>query len=236
MSTPRLRMVAGPNGSGKTTLVGIMRQRIPLGIELNPDELEAAMKKTGALDMAAWGLRITQRNLDAFLRQHPLGGAKFANRVKTHAGQIFVPSRFAGGYVSAMLCDLMRRRWISKRVSFTFETVMSSPDKIELLQEARRRGYRTYLYYVCTESAAISAGRVSSRVRQGGHAVPRDKIVSRYARSLLQLRAAIALCNRAYLFDNSGPRLRLIAEFEDSKCVRSIQTLPAWADHAGFEI
>ena len=61
---------------------------------------------------------------------------------------------------------------------------MSSPDKIDFLAEARRRGFRTYLYYVATVDPLININRVANRVRMGGHPVPEEKIVSRYARSL----------------------------------------------------
>jgi len=38
---------------------------------------------------------------------------------------------------------------------------------------ARSQGYRTYLYYVCTDGARIN--RVAVRVKQGGHPVPEEK-------------------------------------------------------------
>jgi predicted ABC-type ATPase len=45
---------------------------------------------------------------------------------------------------------------------------------------------------------------VRNRVKLGGHAVPEEKIVDRYRRSLALLSDAIRLRNRAYIFDNSG--------------------------------
>jgi predicted ABC-type ATPase len=50
----------------------------------------------------------------------------------------------------------------------------------------------------------INIGRIRYRVSQGGHAVPEDKIVSRYYRSLELLIPAIKSTNRAFIFDNSG--------------------------------
>lgn len=69
-------------------------------------------------------------------------------------------------------------------MTFTFETVMSSRDKVDLLCKAQQLGYRTYLYYVATEDPIINISRVKARVRRGGHWVPEDKIVSRYSASL----------------------------------------------------
>ncbi len=80
---------------------------------------------------------------------------------------------------------------------------MSSPDEVALLEKARSLGYRSYLYFIATEDPQINIARVKSRVHLGGHDVPVDKIVSRYARSLDLLLPAIRQSNRAYLFDNS---------------------------------
>ena len=46
---PRLRMFAGPNGSGKSTIKSVIRQEL-LGIYINPDEIEAHIKKNDFLD------------------------------------------------------------------------------------------------------------------------------------------------------------------------------------------
>ncbi|MEE4342266.1 hypothetical protein V2J66_11620 [Pseudomonas alliivorans] len=48
---------------------------------------------------------------------------------------------------------------------------MSHPSKVEIMREARHRGYRTYLYFVSTENPEINVGRVAIRVREGGHPV-----------------------------------------------------------------
>jgi len=98
----------------------------------------------------------------------------------------------------------MRQRLLDAGISFTFETVMSSSDKVEFLRKAQERGFRTYLYYVATEDPDINISRVESRVAEGGHPVSREKIVSRYYRSLDLLLDAIQYTNRAYIFDNSS--------------------------------
>jgi predicted ABC-type ATPase len=109
-----------------------------------------------------------------------------------------------------------------------FETVMSSADKIGLLADARLIGYRVYLYYICTDSPLINLARVANRVLDGGHDVPAEKIASRYGRSLSQLPDAIKLCDRAYLFDNSGMSHRLFAEFEQGRLVSIADEQPDW--------
>ena len=105
---------------------------------------------------------------------------------------------------------------------------MSGTDKLELFHVARDAGFRTYLYFIATDSPLLNAERVAVRVSRGGHSVPPDKIISRWNRSLGQLRAAIRLSHRAYLFDNSGKTHRLVAEFENDRIVLLADQQPNW--------
>lgn len=106
---------------------------------------------------------------------------------------------------------------------------MSSPDKIEFLRKAQSRDYRTYLYYVATEDPEINISRVENRVKMGGHPVPKEKIVSRYYRSLDLLMDAVKSTHRAYIFDNSGHTHIWLAEITDGKTI-TMQTdvIPMW--------
>lgn len=104
------------------------------------------------------------------------------------------------------LAEEARRECLAKGISFTFETVMSHPSKIEVLREARRRGYAVVIFFVALESPRLNVERVRQRVALGGHDVPEDRIVPRYERSLSLLPEAIEQCDRAILFDNSYRR------------------------------
>jgi predicted ABC-type ATPase len=121
----------------------------------------------------------------------------------------------ANSYFASVAADFIRRRLIGASASMTFETVMSSDDKITFMREAQAAGYRTYLYYISTSDPAINVSRVKNRVRSGGHTVPEDKIISRYYRSLDLLTAAIRASNRAYIFDNSTKNRIWLAEITD---------------------
>jgi len=111
-------------------------------------------------------------------------------------------------YFAAVAVDFLRRKLIERKMDFTFETVMSHPGKVELLAEARSKGYRTYLYYVATDDPQINISRVQNRVATGGHDVPVEKIEERYHKSLALLMNAIANTDRAYIFDNSTDSAR----------------------------
>ena len=230
MSTAKLRMVAGPNGSGKSSLLNYLLKTysLPLGFNLNPDEIEKQLVATGLLDFGVWGLQVDALDLQTFFREHPLTDPKTSTLPVVSKNKLAMVPVLAGGYFTAMLCDFLRRGWLRTGRSFTFETVMSGPDKIDFLRRAHERNYRTYLYYICTDDYRINEDRVASRVAQGGHRVPPEKIEPRYKRSLGLLRGAIQFSDRAYLFDNSGKEHRFIAEFESNKLIRISQDLPNW--------
>lgn len=213
--TPRLRMFAGPNGSGKSTIKEVIPNEW-LGIYLNPDEIEKGIRHDGFLSFADYSVTATGEALFAFLKASQLlAKAKLLDQVDllTLQGQHLVFGSVAvNSYWASVLADFMRHQLLAAGVSFTFETVMSSPDKVDFLCKARAQGFRTYLYYVATEDPAINIERVRQRVASGGHPVAEDKIVSRYHGSLALLLRAVECSDRAYLFDNSGHERLWVAE------------------------
>jgi predicted ABC-type ATPase len=102
--------------------------------------------------------------------------------------------------------ERLRAALLEAGVSFSTETVFSDPAgaKLRFLQMARRRGFATFLVFICLESAALSIARVHQRTRQGGHDVPDAKLRARFPRTLANLRAAIPIVDEAFLFDNSS--------------------------------
>lgn len=135
------------------------------------------------------------------------------------------------GYLAASIVDFLREELLRRESSFSFETVMSHRSKVDFLGRARADGDKTYLYFVCTNSAELNVARVRSRVRAGGHPVPEDKIRERYIRCLELTREAITNAYRAYVFDNSGPEPVWLAEFDpDGQCELKTEQdqLPQW--------
>ena len=231
-------MFAGPNGSGKTTVQRELSQRFGagfLGVLVNPDDLEATIRRTGRLDLGPFDVSAGENEVcDAFtsslfLKQHRLADAASVIRCE---GQVIDFSGLAmNSYYASVLADFLRRKLLAGSVSFTFETVMSEPGKVELLREAQGLGFRTYLYYVATDDPEINVARVGLRVAQGGHDVPRDKIVSRYRRSLDLVRDAIRHTDRAYFFDSSEAVPILVAESEGGECPEwHTDWTPSWFD------
>lgn len=237
LSQPRLRVFAGPNGSGKSTIHSLLRPEW-IGAYVNADDIEKALAQVGRLDLNEFGLagptgplreRITSHlATSTLLARHDLEGVAQQLSLSPDLELTLPPNR-VNSYVAAVLADAIRRELLEQGSTFTFETVMSSPDKIAFMQEAQGAGYRTYLYFVATDDAAINIERVRQRVQEGGHNVPEDKIRERYERSIALLDRACAAADRAYIFDNSGEAHELIAEVSggDQLTLHTDQ-LPAW--------
>ena len=229
---PRLRMFAGPNGSGKSTMQAVIRPEL-LGYSINPDEIEKTIRQQGFLDLKPFGVETLTAEIIAFFLSSTLlkkaGLAASASNLNFSSGKLGFQNVQINSYWAAVTADFLRQKLLEKRESFTFETVMSSPDKVALLEKAQHSGYRTYLYYVATDDPIINISRVRNRVLLGGHSVPEDKIVSRYERSLDLLMEAIRYSHRAYIFDNSNHRHIWLAEITGGSLLE-IRTnhIPNW--------
>lgn len=219
-NTPRLRMFAGPNGSGKSTIKSILKPNL-LGFYINPDEIEAEINKFDFLDFDTYGIQTDRKEvLEFFQNSQLLEKADLADEaefLRFNENRITFADVSVNSYYASVASDFIRQKLVLSHQSFTFETVMSSNDKINFLAKAQQFGYRTYLYYVATDNPLINISRVKYRVKTGGHDVPTDKIESRYYRSLDLLPEAIKFTNRAYIFDNSGSEFQWIAEITEGK-------------------
>jgi predicted ABC-type ATPase len=236
MQARRLRMIAGPNGSGKSSIVRqLAKERSENGVfwlnhYLNPDDVERALVSTG-LDLAPFKVQTSLAGLCDSLRK---GGRLAADhpffcQARLDGSVLFAQT--ADGYLAASVVDFLRDELMRHGESFSFETVMPHRGKVDDFERARDQGYKTYLYFVCTNSADLNVARVRVRVSTGGHAVPEEKIRERYLRSLELAREAVSYAYRAYFFDNSGAEAVRVAEFDPlGNCSLKLPSsnLPPW--------
>ena len=229
---PRLRLFAGPNGSGKSALLDELRGKFNLGVYVNADEIEKQLVRQRFLHLSDYQLAATQADFAAFLAGGKTAvGAQTSQEIGLHVAENIVVMQSdaaVNSYVAATVADFLRHQLLVTRLSFTFESVMSHRSKLEFLQLAAAQGYRTYLYYIATETPAVNVDRVSNRVSKGGHGVSTEKIVSRYAKSLGLLVETMQQVSRAYLFDNSGAAIWWFAEYEPGKLTTIGQQIPEW--------
>lgn len=231
-TTSRLRMFAGPNGAGKSTIKSVIDKKL-LGYYINPDEIEAEIRMSGFLNFDKFGIKPSPKEIFDFFEKSTL--LEYAKLTTATENLKFVENRLdfssveINSYFASVTADFIRRQLLLFGHSFSFETVMSSPDKIEFLKKARQQNYRTYLYYIATDEPEINISRVNRRVKTGGHDVPKHKIISRYYRSLDLLTEAVKYSNRAYIFDNSGKKSFLIAEITNAETLEiKTDSLPLW--------
>lgn len=57
--------------------------------------------------------------------------------------------------------------------------------------------------------------RVESRVAQGGHDVEREKIISRYEKSLAHIKELLEICDILHVYDNTIEPKRIIRKHKD---------------------
>ncbi|MFW3341611.1 zeta toxin family protein [Aliarcobacter butzleri] len=232
LEIPRLRMFAGPNGSGKSTIKDVISKEL-LGVYINPDEIEKEIKEFDFIDFNHYQITTSKDEvLDFFQNSTLLKSANLEDEIKflkySDDKLIFSDIR-VNSYFASICADFIRKKLLEARKSFTFETVMSSYDKVELLELSKKLGYRNYLYYIATSDPLINISRVKNRVAFKGHDVPKDKIINRYYRSLGYLKDAVKLSHRAYIFDNSSNEKTWICEITNgSKVDMKVDTIPKW--------
>lgn len=229
---PRLRIFAGPNGSGKSTIKSILKPNL-LGYYINPDDIESEIKKFDFLDFSQFGIKTEQKEVLDFFHNSKLleiaDLAEEAEYLRFNENRLSFFEVGVNSYFASVASDFIRQKLLLSHQSFTFETVMSSSDKINFFSKAKQFGYRTYLYYVATDNPLINISRVKYRVKTGGHDVPQDKIESRYYRSLELLSEAVKFSNRAYIFDNSASDVQWIAEITEGKEIDvKVDYYPTW--------
>lgn len=118
---------------------------------------------------------------------------------------------------------------MKEQKSFSYETVMSDSSKLRELETAKQTGFKTYLYFVCTDDYQKNIDRVQLRVAKGGHNVDTNKIEKRYFKTLENLSDAIKIVDRAFLFDNSGKKMELLAEVYQGQAFKfHTINLPLW--------
>lgn len=87
--------------------------------------------------------------------------------------------------------------------SFAVETTLAGRNYLQMMLEARLRGFEIVLVYIGTENVEINLVRIRNRVLAGGHNVPENDVRRRYRRSFENLPIAIKRSDHAILFDNS---------------------------------
>lgn len=117
-------------------------------------------------------------------------------------------------YEAAQVAASTRAAMIASGRSFIAETEFSHPSKLDLIDDAQVVRYRVALHAVLIPEA-LAVHRVRLRVDSGGHAVPEDKIRSRYRRLWPLVSEAIARSDHATVYANERSEMRVVARYVD---------------------
>ncbi|MCL1986534.1 MAG: AAA family ATPase [Firmicutes bacterium] len=95
------------------------------------------------------------------------------------------------------------RKCLNSESSFNQETTLTGRTIIKNIQQAKEKGFKIALFYVGLENVQLSVDRVANRVKKGGHGIPTEDLLRRYANSLKNLQEVLPLCDDIHIYDNS---------------------------------
>lgn len=232
---PRFRLFAGPNGSGKTSLFNFLKEQsfIHTEIYVNADSIEQKLAETFRFSFNAYRVKVSESDFKNHIKQsgilRKINDTSFIDKLEVKSGilNMNIRKKELNSYVASFIASFLAEKLLETKQSFCYETVLSHPSKINLMKIAARQGYKTYLYFIFTDTWRLNIERVKQRVKLGGHDVDDKKIEQRYFRSLKLFKPIALLSNDAFLIDNSKD-FQLLAELKNGKISQVAANYPKW--------
>ncbi|MGH8069606.1 MAG: zeta toxin family protein [Candidatus Entotheonellia bacterium] len=104
-------------------------------------------------------------------------------------------------------------RLASLRADFAFETTLSGLGYVKHLRRWKTAGYDIEIIFLQLSSPRLALRRITERVKQGGHNVPRADVIRRFTRGWQNFQTTYRpLADRWAVYDNSGTTPRLLEE------------------------
>ncbi len=234
---PKMRIFAGPNGSGKSSLFEQFRIRYSTGCFINADNIETKLKSNGCLNLTDYNLHLNEEELAEFLKEpSAVSLLEKANhkgiliKLQIKDNKVSDVNGILNSYVAALIAMFIRKNIVKNRMNFSFETVMSHISKVSEIETTKKYGYKSYLYFICTDDPIVNISRVSNRVAKGGHEVLAEDVKNRYVKTLENLIPAMKAVDEFYIFDNSGEEIVMISRGNHSnfELLVDYQSLPNW--------
>ena len=102
-------------------------------------------------------------------------------------------------------------RLAKMRASFAFESTLSGRTYVNRLKRWKAVGYRIEIIFLRLPSVRLALRRISVRVKQGGHNVPRADVIRRFHRSWNNFRNVYRLLADEWtVYDNSRSAPKLL--------------------------
>ena len=134
---------------------------------------------------------------------------------------------------AAKLVDKMRYDTINKKEDFTFETVLSSEYKLNILRKAKEQGSFIECVFILTIDPQINISRIESRVALGGHNVEKTKVIDRYYKSINNIKELLDIRDIMHVYDNTEAPTRIIRKHKEDL---SIYPNEYWSEQAILEL
>lgn len=229
MPKPKFRLFGGPNGSGKTHVFNTFREKGIIHTEtyVSADRIEADLNAHRTFWFNAYRVKVDEENFKLHILQSTLFREKIADKsfienFTIKGGVLRIGKRVKiNSYHASFIASFLVEALFQTGQSFAFETVMSHESKVKLLKQAQELGYKTYLYFIFTDTLSTNVARVQLRVLLGGHNVPETTILNRAPLVFENLPGAFEYANNAYVIDNSGEEAAAILIKEGATVIRA---------------
>ena len=97
------------------------------------------------------------------------------------------------------------------REDFAFESTLSGLTYLSRIKRWKAAGYRIEIVFLRLASVQLAFRRITARVKQGGHDVPRADVMRRFVRGWENFENVYRpLANMWTVYDNSGGSLKLL--------------------------
>jgi predicted ABC-type ATPase len=102
-------------------------------------------------------------------------------------------------------------RLAQTRQDFAFESTLSRLTYLSRIKRWKAAGYRIEIVFLRLASVQLALRRITVRVKQGGHHVPRADVLRRFVRGWKNFETAYKpLADAWTVYDNSGSSLKLL--------------------------
>jgi predicted ABC-type ATPase len=153
----------------------------------------------GAGKSSLMGAMLLQQGVEYFNPDQAARRILSANLLSGNSGISQLEANSAAWHEGKRLLE----RAITEKLDFAFETTLGGKTITNLLDKALAEGIEVRIWYVGLDSVERHIARVRSRVAQGGHDIPEEKIRERYTQSRLNLIRLLPRLTELLLYDNS---------------------------------
>jgi predicted ABC-type ATPase len=148
-----------------------------------------------------------------FAREYLPGVARVIHFVNADliAGGLSPPKPELAAIAAARMVLREIDRLASERVDFAFETTLSGRSYVRRMEAWKRAGYRIEIVFLRLSSVDLALRRIETRVRQGGHDVPRRDVLRRFNRGWENFLGIYQpMADSWAVYDNSGASPQLL--------------------------